>query len=246
MASPQKENGFTPIAHEIIEHLACVRMSGTEWQYVMCVFRKTYGWGKKEDWVTNTQVMEMTGLCKERVSEAKANLVRRNIVTENRNKISIQKDWEKWVELRKNVTNSYGKTYRELRKNVTTIDTTTIDTNISDKSQKDMPIKKYDERNHSDDEVVIDADSGEEVVDNTVKEMNEKVTGLIEWAEKVRGKKFIDTPTQRKMVHDMRKAKISPDVIKATYLELIHSEYWQKQDRLPDFKTVLSNLKNKK
>jgi hypothetical protein len=109
-----------------------------------------------------------------------------------------------------------------------------------------MAWKKYSERDHADDEVVIDADSGEEVVDNSEKEQNEKVTALIEWAEKIRGKKFIDTPTQRKMIHDMRKAKFSPQLIKDTFVSLVHSEYWQKQDRLPDFKTVLSNLKNKK
>ena len=104
MASPQKENGFTPIAHEIIEHLVRVKMSGTEWQYAMAIIRKTYGWGKKEDWITNSQIVAMTGLKKERVSEAKTKLLTRNIVTEKRNKISFQKDWEQWVELRKSVT----------------------------------------------------------------------------------------------------------------------------------------------
>lgn len=118
--------------------------------------------------------------------------------------------------------------------------------NIGDESPTTMAWKKYDERNHSDDEVVIDADSGEEVVDNSAKEANEKVTSLIEWAEKIRGKKFIDIPTQRKMIHEMRKAKFSPDVIKNSFVELVHSDYWQKQERLPDFKTVLSDLKNKK
>lgn len=135
MASPQKENGFTPIAHEIIEHLARVRMSGAEWQYAMCVFRKTYGFHKKEDWVTNTQISQMSGLCKERVSEAKRRLLARNIVTENRNKISFQKDWEKWVELRKSVSNSYGIPYQELRKSVHTIDTITIDTKKGDSNE---------------------------------------------------------------------------------------------------------------
>jgi phage replication O-like protein O len=246
MASPQLENGYTKIAHEIIEHLVTVRMSGTEWQYVMCIIRKTYGWKKKEDWITNSQIVEMTGLSKERVSEAKHRLLRRNIVTEKRNKISIQKDWEKWLELRKSVSRvtekrnkSYGKAYTQKIKE-------TITKDISDKSQKDMAWKKYDERNHSDDEVIIDADSGEEVVDNTVKETNEKVTALIEWAEKIRGKKFIDTPTQRKMIHDLRTAKFSPQMIKDTFVSLVHSKYWQEQDRLPDFKTVISNLKNKK
>lgn len=127
MASPQLENGYTKIAHEIIEHLVTVKMSGTEWQYVMSIIRKTYGWGKKEDWVTNSQIVEMTGLKKERVSEAKGRLIARNIVTENRNKISIQKDWEKWRELRKSVTKITEKRNSLLRKSVHTIDTNTKD-----------------------------------------------------------------------------------------------------------------------
>jgi len=88
MASPQLENGYTRVANELLEALMTVQMSGSEWQYVMCVFRKTYGYNKKEDWVTNTQIMKMTGLRKERVSEAKSRLLNKKIVTENRNKIS--------------------------------------------------------------------------------------------------------------------------------------------------------------
>lgn len=248
MASPQKENGFTPIAHEILEHLMCVRMSGAEWQYAVCIFRKTYGFQKKEDWVTNTQVMEMTGLCKERVSEAKTRLIKRNIVTENRNKISFQKDWEKWVELRKNVSNSYGKTYRELRKSVHTIDTITIDNKLASKDAKSSMKKnsfRYQENKHQDFEEVIDLDTGEEVPDPE-DEVKKKVTALLEWAETLRGKKFVDAPTQRKFIHSLRTLKISPTDIKNTYRELLQSDYWQNQDRLPDFKTVYSSLKNKK
>lgn len=115
--------------------------------------------------------------------------------------------------------------------------------------KKDMPWnKKYNENAHSEDIPSIDADSGEEIVDNSLKETNEKVTVLIEWAEKIRGKKFLDTPTQRKMLHDMRKAKFSPQLIKDTYVSLLHSEYWttgEGKGRLPDFKTVFSTLKNK-
>lgn len=141
MASPQKENGFTPIANEIVEHLVYVKMSGTEWQYVMCIFRKTYGWNKKEDWVTNSQIVAMTGLKKERVSEAKSRLLARNIVTENRNKISIQKDWEKWVELRKSVTIVTEKRNSLLRKSVHTKETNTKEKRVPVSNETDLSIK---------------------------------------------------------------------------------------------------------
>lgn len=114
-------------------------------------------------------------------------------------------------------------------------------------NQNPMAWKQYNENSHSDDLPAIDADSGEAVVEvDAQKEANEKVTALLEWGEKIRGKKFLDAPTQRKMIHTMRTNKISPTVIKDTFTELLHSDYWKGQDRLPDFKTVLSTLKNKK
>jgi len=118
-----------------------VKMSGTEWQYIMCVFRKTYGYNKKEDWVTNSQIVKMTGLKKERVSEAKSRLLARNIVTENRNKVSIQKDWEQWKELRKSVTIVTEKRNSVLRKSVYTIDNITIDNTTTDTSDHGSPVE---------------------------------------------------------------------------------------------------------
>ena len=122
MASPQLENGYTRLANEILEALSTVQMSGTEWQFVMCLFRKTYGFNKKEDWITGSQIVLMTGLKKERVSEAKKRLLERKIVTEKRNNISFQKDYEQWVELRKSVTGVTEKRNKVLRKSVNTID----------------------------------------------------------------------------------------------------------------------------
>jgi len=122
MASPQLENGYTRLANETLEALSTVQMSGSEWQFVMCLFRKTYGFNKKEDWITGSQIVVMTGLKKERVSEAKKRLVERKIVTEKRNKISFQKDYEQWVELRKSVTGVTEKRNKVLRKSVNTID----------------------------------------------------------------------------------------------------------------------------
>ena len=95
MASPQLENGYTRIADEILESLATVKMSGAEWQFIIALLRKTYGFNKKEDWITNSQICEMVCLPKERVSEAKKKILERNIIDECGNKIAYQKDYEK-------------------------------------------------------------------------------------------------------------------------------------------------------
>lgn len=245
MASPQKENGYTPIASELLDAMCRLHLSGNEWSFVHALIRKTYGYQKKEDWVTNTQISKMTGMGSTRVSEVKKSLISENIVTENRNKISLQKDYMKWGKLRKSVIKVTENRNSELRKTVYTIDTITIDNN-SGKPLKKMVWKN--KQSDNDDDIPSIGDDGEieKTQEALLKEKNEKVTKLIEWAEKIRGKKFVDVTTQRKFIHDMRKAEISPQVIKDTFVELVHSKYWQEQDRLPDFKTVFSSLKNKK
>lgn len=162
MASPQLENGFTPISNELLEALMMVQMSGSEWQYVMCLVRKTYGFRKKEDWVTNTQVVKMTGLRKERVSEAKSRLLERKIVTEKRNKISLNKDYDEWKELRKSVTAVTEKRNFLLRKSVPTKEKKETIQNITahavgNLTTKAMPWNKHSDEDFEDD-VQIDPD----------------------------------------------------------------------------------------
>ena len=146
MASPQLENGYTRIANEILEQLSCVQMSGTEWQFVICLFRKTYGYNKAEDWITGSQIVKMTGMKKERVSEAKKKLLQRKIVTEKRNKISFQKDYDKWIELRKNVTVVTEKRNKVLRKSVNTKDNK--ETITKDTSKETLQGNKLSMTNH--------------------------------------------------------------------------------------------------
>lgn len=107
MASPQTENGYTPIANEILEALARTNFSAYESRILWCIVRKTYGWGQKEDWIAISQMVEATGMHRSHVSRAKKMLLARNIVTEGGNKISIQKDYTRWRELPKGVNVHY-------------------------------------------------------------------------------------------------------------------------------------------
>lgn len=115
----------------------------------------------------------------------------------------------------------------------------------SNKNKKNMAWKTYNENQHTDDVPSIDADSGEVIKDKNV-EQNKKVTEIIEWAETVRGQKFLDKPTQRKMIITLKNAGVPPTEIRSIYKTLLESEYWKAQNRLPDFKTVFSSIKNKK
>lgn len=55
MASPQKENGSTQIANEILEKLIASNLNGTEIAACLLIIRKTYGWNKTEDEISLNQ-----------------------------------------------------------------------------------------------------------------------------------------------------------------------------------------------
>ena len=104
MANPQREDGHVDIANEIVEALMKVQINGYESRVLWAIFRKTYGWHKKEDWITNSQIAEMTGIAESHVSRTVKMLIDRNLVTKNGKKLSFQKDYEKWKELPKLVS----------------------------------------------------------------------------------------------------------------------------------------------
>lgn len=97
MAKPQLENGHTRIANEILEHLMRMYLPPNQWQVLLCIIRKTYGFNKKVDWIANFQIIEATGLIKSTVSRALKLLEQQKLISRNNKRyIGFQKDWEKW------------------------------------------------------------------------------------------------------------------------------------------------------
>lgn len=83
--NPQLEDGYTRFANQILVDLCCYRLSGEEWQVLLCVFLKTYGYRKKEDWISLSQFHELTGMKKPSVIRAVKKLVSKNIVSKKAN-----------------------------------------------------------------------------------------------------------------------------------------------------------------
>jgi len=105
MANPQLEEGYTAIANEILEQLYKRYLSPNQWQVILCVARKTYGFRKKLDFISTSQISQETGLCSSVISRVLNSLqAAKMIVREGRN-IGIQKDWEKWLPVTKRPRN---------------------------------------------------------------------------------------------------------------------------------------------
>lgn len=81
-------------------------MSGQEWQIIEAIRRLTWGWGKKSAPISLTRLQKLTGLARGRVVENLAALEARKMIVRKtgpgKTKIlGIQKDYSKWVMVRK-------------------------------------------------------------------------------------------------------------------------------------------------
>ncbi len=103
MASPQAENGHIDIANEIAEQLAKTQLSGYESRVLWVLWRKTYGWHKKDDRISISQFSQATEIARRHIHRTLEYLVSRNIVTKNGNKYitrwAFQKDYSRWKNL---------------------------------------------------------------------------------------------------------------------------------------------------
>lgn len=107
MANPQLEDGYTRIAHEIVEALARCAPGHGEMQVLWTVLRKTYGWNKKEDELSIGQIADATGLSRRMAIYCLQNLEAKRMITITRkrgrgikneiNSIGFQKNTDLWL-----------------------------------------------------------------------------------------------------------------------------------------------------
>lgn len=93
------DDGFTRIANELLEAVMHAGLSQHQLLVFMAVMRKTYGFNKKSDWVSNEQLSELTGILPHKCSAAKSVLVKRGILTHTGRVIGINKTVSEWSSL---------------------------------------------------------------------------------------------------------------------------------------------------
>ena len=103
MANPQKENGYTPIANEILDNIVKCRLNGTQFRIIMTVWRYTYGFSRKEHSISETFLSKAIGIASPHISREIKPLFDKNILlkvseaTFNKSAvIMFNKDYDKW------------------------------------------------------------------------------------------------------------------------------------------------------
>jgi len=105
MANPQRENGHIDIANEVAEYLAYYRLSGQEYQILWVIWRKTWGWQKKEDWISLSQFFLLTKMKKPSIIKIIKKLIDKNVISKKANGNTVlyrfNKDFDTWKSLAK-------------------------------------------------------------------------------------------------------------------------------------------------
>jgi len=81
MANPQKENGYTPIANEILDQLIQLPLNGTQWRIVGTVWRYTYGFSRKDHKFSETFISKTTNIHKKQIQRELNKLIEFKIIT---------------------------------------------------------------------------------------------------------------------------------------------------------------------
>lgn len=101
MSTPQLEDGFIRIANELFEAILGFGFSHREQSVLLSIIRKTYGYGKKEDDLSASQIGDLCCVPRNHVTTTLIALAQRNVINKRPGRfgtiVSIQKDHRKWI-----------------------------------------------------------------------------------------------------------------------------------------------------
>lgn len=97
MANPQKENGYTSIANEILEHLFLAGINGSEYRILLVVIRKTYGFQKTKDRISLSQFQNHTKMNRPQAVDTIKSLLEKKILKKENNQFVFNKNYDEWI-----------------------------------------------------------------------------------------------------------------------------------------------------
>ena len=74
------KKGYTKVPNRLLEWLVRADLSGTELKIILAIIRKTYGFGKREDWISYAQLEALTSKSHWAIWPAIKKLVRKNLL----------------------------------------------------------------------------------------------------------------------------------------------------------------------
>ncbi len=95
------EQGYDRLAQKLTDTLANppVKLSAREYQIVFAVISKTYRWQKKNDWMTNTQISNLTGIDSTNIGKIIKGLIAKKVLFRDGKNTGINPVVSEWQEI---------------------------------------------------------------------------------------------------------------------------------------------------
>lgn len=99
-SSPQLEDGFTRIANELFDAILAYPFSARQLKVLMTLIRKTYGYNKKRDDISASQIGDACGLARNHVTTVLGELADMNVIKKRAGQfgslLEVNKKYSEW------------------------------------------------------------------------------------------------------------------------------------------------------
>ncbi len=99
-ANPQVEDGYIQIANELMDAMISYPFKNSELKIMLTIIRKTYGWKKKKDRLSFSQISKFSRVSIRHTKRVIKNLVIDNVILKekmaNNNILGLNKDYYSW------------------------------------------------------------------------------------------------------------------------------------------------------
>ncbi len=101
--APQLENGYTRIANELLDAIISFKFTARQFKVVFAVIRKTYGYNKRVDDISLSQISSLCELPRNHVCKEISALTKMKVLLKEKgsfsNSIGLNKNYSEWVHL---------------------------------------------------------------------------------------------------------------------------------------------------
>lgn len=104
MANVQTENGYTRIAHQLLEETAKRKFNATQHSILLIVWRMTYGFCRKDHELAVNYFVRVTGFSKRNIQESLNSLLENKVLIETQQanfnqtrKMAFNKNYDEWL-----------------------------------------------------------------------------------------------------------------------------------------------------
>jgi phage replication O-like protein O len=92
------DDGYLRLSNTLVDAFCMTKLSDRENRVLFAVIRRTYGFSKAVDWISYSQIEEMTGIDSNNVSRVVGLLIKRNIVIKEGKKIGVNTVVSEWLD----------------------------------------------------------------------------------------------------------------------------------------------------